>query len=367
MRKRTAQILLSVLLCSACAEKQVEQVEQTWDIDLAQADTSLRNAIEKIDFIPLETTDEALLFGTDKIVVKNNLIYIGDFYSKKIIAYDKTGKIKFILNRRGEGPEEYIDMKSFAVDQQCIYVVDNHRHTLNMYNCQDGNFAGIRKLPFVAWDIEILPDRNFIFTYIPFKEGSGPNMKQERYKIFITDSLLNTKHKLFKYGRNDYEFIGKMIYFTATSQGIVFCSMASDELFLFFGTDSIKQIAVNFERKIPSQYRQEPDEIDKGEYNYFVKTPLFCKDYMIFSSPDGEFVLDYLYNTKDGCLSTNDRINAYKGLLTPQAVYQDKAFSYLDNYSYYQELVNNGFERAPYHIEKHLKKEKPILILYTLK
>ena len=120
MKKRTFLILLSILLCSACIEQKVSQVEQTWDIDLSQADASLRDAIKGINFIPLETIEESLLFGVDKLVVKNDLIYIGDFYSKKIVVYDKTGKIKFVINRRGEGPEEYIDMKSFAVDKQFI-------------------------------------------------------------------------------------------------------------------------------------------------------------------------------------------------------------------------------------------------------
>lgn len=365
MKKRTFLILLSILLCSACIEQKVSQVEQTWDIDLSQANASLRDAIKGINFIPLETIEESLLFGVDKLVVKNDLIYIGDFYSKKIVVYDKTGKIKFVINRRGEGPEEYIDMKSFAVDKQFIYIVDNHRHLLNLYNCQNGNFVETRKLPFVTWDMEILPNGNFIFTYIPFKEGSGPNMKQERYKIFITDPQLNIKKRLFEYNKKDFEFIGKMVYFTTASQGIVFNSMASDDLYIFSETDSIRHIAINFKNKIPSQYRQKLDEIDKGEYNYLIKTPLLCKDYMIFLAPDGEIVLDYLYNSRRGILSTNDRVNAYKGLLTPQTVYQDKVISYLDNYDYYKELVDNGFERASHSIEEHLKEEKPILMLYA--
>lgn len=368
MKKFVGIILLLLGICSACREKEVPmvQAEQIWSMDLSQADTSLRSIIEDIVFLPLEMTDESVIFKADKIVVKNGLMYVGDFRSSKVVAFDESGSVKFVVNQKGNGPEEYLEIKSFAVDDKSIYVIDNYRHRLNLYDCTTGKYQETRVLPFVVWDIEILPDKNLIFTYIPFKEGGGPNLKQERCKIFITDSLLNIEKQMFEYEEDEYEFIGKMTYFVPTRQGVVFNSMASDDLYLFGGKDSIRRIALDFAHKIPLEKRTDWEEIQQRGYNYLVNTPLFCKHYMFFSSTEDGMVLDYAYDIRNEHLFTNDRVNAYKGLLTPQAVSHDKVIAYFDNFLYYQELVKAGFERASREVEKHLEAEKPVLVFYTL-
>ena len=362
-------ILFLLVGCSACREKQTsldQQDGQSWPIDLAKAKTSLRDIIGDIDFVPLEMTDESVIFKADKIVVKNGLMYVGDFRSSKVVAFDESGSVKFVVNQKGNGPEEYLEIKSFAVDDKSIYVIDNYRHRLNLYDCTTGKYQETRILPFVVWDIEILPDKNLIFTYIPFKEGGEPNLKQERCKIFITDSLLNIEKQMFEYEEDDYEFIGKMTYFVPTRQGIVFTSMASDDLYLFCGKDSVRRITLDFDRKIPLEKRTDWEEIQQRGYNYLVNTPLFCEDYMFFSSTEDGVILDYVYDVQSQQLYTNDLENAYKGLLTPQAVDRGKVIAYFDNYLYYQELVKAGFERAPSEIEEHLEAEKPVLVFYTL-
>lgn len=362
-------ILFLLVGCSACREKQTsldQQDGQSWPIDLAKAKTSLRDIIGDIDFVPLEMTDESVIFKADKIVVKNSLMYVGDFRSSKVVAFDESGSVKFVVNQKGNGPEEYLEIKSFAVDDKSIYVIDNYRHRLNLYDCTTGKYQETRVLPFVVWDIEILPDKNLIFTYIPFKEGGGPNLKQERCKIFITDSLLNIEKQMFEYEEDEYEFIGKMTYFVPTRQGVVFNSMASDDLYLFGGKDSIRRIALDFAHKIPLEKRTDWEEIQQRGYNYLVNTPLFCKHYMFFSSTNDDMILDYVYDVQSQQLYTNDLENAYKGLLTPQTVDRGRVIAYFDNYLYYQELVKAGFERASREVEKHLEAEKPVLVFYTL-
>lgn len=369
VKRNFIYVLFLLLLCSACHKKQMLSPllpACTLDLDLLKADTALRDIIERVDMLPLEMTDASVMFGVDKMVLKNNLIYLGDFRSGKVVIYDTKGKIKSVISRKGNGPEEYLEMKSFAVDNHYVYVIDNYRHKLNCYDCETGEFRDSRSLPFVAWDVEILPDGNLIFVYIPFKEGNGPDMKQAYSKIFITDTLLTIKRRMFDYEPGDYEFIGKRTYFTLSEQGIVFSSMASDDFYIWETTDSVARMQINFKNKVPYS-RIDLEEILKGGYNYLVNTPLLCKHYVIFVSPEGRTVLDYVYDLKSQILFTNDIVNTYRGLLTPLAVYGDKLISYLDDYGYYQELVQSGFEKASDVVEKHLKKDNPILIIYTLK
>lgn len=357
------------LVCSACADKKgmSVQVEQTWNIDIRNADNQLRQRIDSIRFLPLKPHEEGLLFGVDKLVVKNGLLYLGDFRSGTISVFDKNGQQQFVLSQKGAGPTEYLEIKSFAVDEQYIYIIDNYRHKLNAYDCRNGAFAKSLDMPFVAWDVEILPDKNFIFTYIPLPGGNGPNMKQPRNKIFIADSTLHITRKMLEYGEEDYEFLASKTYFTTTPESVLFCSKASDNLFFFHNQDSVTQIRINFKHHIPEKLRKDWEAIDKGGYNFFVNPPLLHKNYLVFASPEGEIIMDYVYDTPEGRLFTNDTANADRLLLTPCASYDNTLISYLDDYSYYQELVDYGFARVGKEVEEHLQNEWPVLVFYTLK
>ena len=188
-----------------------------------------------------------------------------------------------------------------------------------------------------------------------------------RNKIFITDSTLHITRKIFEYERKDYEFLASKTYFTTTPEGVLFCSKASDNLFLFYSQDSVKQISINFKHKIPKELRKDWEAIDQGGYNFFVNPPLLHKDYLVFTSPEGDIIMDYVYDTAEGKLFTNDTSNADKLLLTPCASHDDMLISYLDDYGYYQELVDFGFAQGGEEVEEHLQKELPILVFYTLK
>lgn len=363
-------MLLACLgVCASCRQKQasVEEADGSmWQIDLSKAKASLRDMVEKIDFVPLEMTDRSVLFGADKMVLKNGLMYVGDFRSGKVVAFDGDGKVEFVVDRKGSGPGEYLEIKSFAVDDRHIYAIDNYQHHLNLFDCRTGEYQSTKDMPLVAWDVEVLPDKNLIFAYIPFKEGA-PNMPQARFKIHITDSLLNVEKQMFAYEESDYECMGKKTYFVPVTQGVVFSSMASDEVYEFCGKDSVRQMTLDFAHKIPAAHRKDLEEIQQRGYSYLVNTPLFCKQYMFFSSPKDGMILDYVYNMQTRQLYTNDLEDAYKGLLTPQVVDGGRVIAYFDNYLYYQDLVQAGFERAPRAVEEHLKAEKPVLVLYTLK
>lgn len=77
--------------------------------------------------------------------------------------------------------------------------------------------------------------------------------------------------------------------------------------------------------------------------------------------------MDYVYDVKAGRLSGNDFNNAYKGLLTPLGCDGESLVSYLDDYSYYQELVAHGFARAGEEVESHLKNEGAVLLFYFMR
>lgn len=360
---------LFLLVVSACVnekESSITQAETTWVFDVENADTLLRHHIDTVSYLLLEEQENTMLFDVDKFIAKNGLLYLADFRTQKIVVYDKKGNLKFVLANRGNGPEEYLEMKSFAVDSSSIYVIDNYRHKILVYNGYNGVYERTLNLPFVAWDMEILPDGYFIFTYIPYRNGR-PNMQQDPYKIFITDKEMRIKRKMFEYAEGQFDFVGRKKYFMPSQQGIVFTSASSDDLYLFVGKDSMRQIAIEFPNRIPRKFRQNLDKIDKGNYNYLAQTPIWHKNYIISMLSQSDFLYDYVYDIPSGRLSKNDYYNAYKGLLTPIGSDGEHLYSYLCDYLVYQELVEHGFTRADEETENLLKHDGAVLVVYTMR
>ena len=360
-------LLLSVTLMACTSESRpVVQAEQTWSLDVEHADTLLRHAVDSIRFLALEGGEESVLYGIDKLVMKNGLIYLADFRAGKIVAYDESGRSRFVLDAKGAGPEEYLEMRSFAADDSCIYTLDNYRHSLNVYGSRDGRYKKSLKLPFVAWDMEVLPDGCFIFAYSPGR-GGRPSMNQGRYRIFITGRDLKIEKSLLPYEKKTFDFVDRKTYFSSAGQGVLFASASSDDLFVFSGKNSLRRIAVSLGNGIPDRYRQDVTRIKEGGYSYFSATPIWCKNYVACVISCGDYLMDYVYDVKAGRLSGNDFNNAYKGLLTPLGCDGERLVSYLDDYSYYQELVAHGFARAGEEVESHLKNEGAVLLFYSMR
>ena len=72
----------------------------------------------------MEDKDEALLAYVNKMVCREDKIYLGDFSNHKIVVYDTIGRFQYVIDRQGRGSGEYLQIKSFAVDDSCLYVLD---------------------------------------------------------------------------------------------------------------------------------------------------------------------------------------------------------------------------------------------------
>lgn len=359
-------IVVQLVLFNACKDEDpIIEVDRTLIFDSHNIDTLLCETVKQVDFLILDISQNSDVFEVNKMIVKNDLIFIGDFHAGKIVVYDITGKLKFVIDKKGVGPQEYLELRSFTVDEQNIYTLDNYRHCMNIFDCYTGEFKGVKKLPFVVWDMEVLPDNHFIFAFVPLL-GGKLNIEQPLFKIFVTDKDLQIVNKFFKYKENDYEFIGKHTYFSPIGDGVVFSSMGSDDFSFFYGADSIRRIAIDFENKIPDKYRTNLKEIEEAGYSYIAQTPMCCINYVAFEFRIGDNLISYVYAEDKESFLANPDINSFNYFLYPNASFRNKFFCYFDDYSLYKELVDTGFERANPVVEHHLLNEGAILLIYTM-
>ncbi|MBS6237806.1 MAG: 6-bladed beta-propeller [Bacteroides sp.] len=142
--------IVQIILFNACKEEaSILEVDRTLIFDSHNIDTLLCESIKKVDFLVLDINQNSDVSEVNKMIIKNDLIFIGDFHAGKIVVYDIRGKFKFVIDKKGRGPQEYLELRSFTVDDQNIYTLDNYRHRMNIYDCYTGEFKGVKK--YLLW------------------------------------------------------------------------------------------------------------------------------------------------------------------------------------------------------------------------
>lgn len=142
--KNVFTLFLSLLfLFSSCnTEKKKEKqeipiIQLNLEKDPLQSDLNAFLAKLDIQLMPLETSEESFFDGESNLFIGNNDLFVLDQSQDMIFRYDKQGKLINKINRKGEGPEEYVRMIGTYISNDKIYILDFKK--LQIYNF-DGEF-----------------------------------------------------------------------------------------------------------------------------------------------------------------------------------------------------------------------------------
>lgn len=328
---------------------------------------SLADRVADISFLALENNDSALIYEADKIRFENGLIYFGDFYGNKVVVYDETGKYRFSINKRGQGPDEYLEIKSFTVDSQYVYVLDNYNHKVFMYDAFDGSFRQEKSLPLVAWDIEALDNGHFLLAYVPLM--NSVNMSHTNHQLFVVDSNFQIVKRLLPYAEEEKTALAYHTFFSLCDDDIIFASMLFDGYAVIprSNVDSLYKVQIDFHHPVVPEHRKDTEEINKHSYEYLVEVPVVCGDYAVLQVPFEDYVNMYVYDRRDKKLMCNRFSDCRNALYFPVASYKGRFVSYLSDFLVYEDLVKAGFKQAPSAVEEQFKHEGSMLIFYTMR
>ncbi len=329
------------------------------------AKSAISEFVDTVCYLKLENSDSAFISHIHKVRFKNDKIFIGDFIQQKIIVYDTNGSFQYALNKQGRGPEEYLEIKSYSVDSNNIYIIDNMKRKLHIYDSRNGKFLKNRDLPFVSWDIEVLGHDAFVFCFSPFYKGSL-KYEQPNYKLFVTDTNLHIIHQHFPYEEEDFDPIGKDTYFTLHGENVIYNWCVSDECYVISPTrvDSIYTIHFDFgNKKIPESLKRNKQAVETDKYRYLYGTPVFNDNYVAMEISEGDYCDCYLYDRRIRQVAENSQNTSYNCLLYPDGTDLQGRFVYiLRNKDIYNELVADGFVKASAEIEQHL--EDGLVVLF---
>ena len=183
-RVRRNSYLLIIILSVACGhtEKNADS-PVTVKIDIGTrhneksiADFQSRFSINRL--IPIETSDVSLLGGNlMQVIVSGEDVFILDGTQQfTVFRYNIAGKFIRSINRRGNGPQEYINAISIAVANDKLYVADNMGKRILQYDL-DGKYLNTVSLDHNVYQLIVDRSGNMIMT------GSYTN----NYMLYIYD------------------------------------------------------------------------------------------------------------------------------------------------------------------------------------
>ena len=141
-------ILICVIVLSySCDRNREVNNTQIYEVDLNKKINPFEGIFIKAEIIPLETKDSSLLVNMHRVFPVNNKLYIYDNWLQNLYVFDDEGRFKYRIGRKGNGPDEYLNMFDCIVDSNTDNV-----YFLNVYGsikCYDlkGSFKNEISLP----------------------------------------------------------------------------------------------------------------------------------------------------------------------------------------------------------------------------
>ena len=166
---------------------------------------NLSSFVDTIEFIPLETNEENLIGRINRIIYKNGKYYLRTtqgMLNGKLSVFDKTGKYLWGLNKKGQGPGEYPELKDFAITENGNITVTSYRKIINYDSI--GVFLSESKTDYLGFEFVYIGNNNYIFL--------DRNTIEHGNKLFtIMDNQGVIKRRLFKQSKTEAKKSGFLV------------------------------------------------------------------------------------------------------------------------------------------------------------
>lgn len=172
----------------SCTQNQQEErsvAQYIVDINNPVA-VSIDDFIIDIDTIRLETTNESLMREINVIHIMNDNFYILTNDGAYIYIFDSKGKYLAKINDRGNGPNEYVRITGFEIDpvNERIIISDNFSRKLLIYD-KEGKLINVIRIDFDPLIIASHKDGFINFYSGPRRLFNNPEM--EDYNLHFLD------------------------------------------------------------------------------------------------------------------------------------------------------------------------------------
>lgn len=211
-------------------ENTLQDEEDTPVINLSSDNVSkvallpLSEAAAKVEIVSLEVTDESLIGEITKMKVTDSDIWVKHYKDNHLLRFSRSGKFLNKVGKVGQGPEEYIRMADFFVDENTKEVyIQTTIVGVKVYD-YEGNYkrTAAKTSPddvfmtmyfqFALYDNKFFIAQNMAFINKPTPKDSvwsfaWVDSTYQKKKIFKNPAHIGREEEIMKNGINFQQFV----------------------------------------------------------------------------------------------------------------------------------------------------------------
>ncbi|WP_455592706.1 6-bladed beta-propeller [Bacteroides sp.] len=211
MMKNILYSLIAILLLMSCKQRVAQTGLNNDSIKVIDIENSLSeivpslplsDAASTVEIIPLETNSNSFIANMKDVAVTEHDIFVSDYKDQRLLRFSHEGKFLNRIGTIGQGPEEYIQMGQFLIDEEKkeVYIVTT-LSGINVYEF-DGTFK--RKATKIIMDDMTLGDCSIsLYESTPFICNTLPVLKpnvnsvDSLWSFALADSCFNIKARFY--------------------------------------------------------------------------------------------------------------------------------------------------------------------------
>jgi hypothetical protein len=205
----TILLFISILSLIGCGKKTDEQKHNTIYVDIEKRDkVSFFDIFSHAELIPLETNDQSLIKGINKIITHDDIYYILDYQKSEILMFDAKGKYINKISDRGEGPEEYLHANDFEIDEEnkTLTILAPIKNSLFKYDLK-GNFINKIKLPEITGAYKSFISLNSdTIVFFTFDYNNRIKLYSKRENRIVKELLPESDNMLDRYASKEFPY-----------------------------------------------------------------------------------------------------------------------------------------------------------------
>ena len=219
--------------------------------NLRNGSSSLDDVFERVEVVPLETTDSSLVVYPLEMKEYKDILYLFDIHTGNLLSFNAQGKFIRKIGGKGHGPGEYTHLASISIDEKngILRLLEPWGSCLNY--TLEGKF--IEKIIFpssIPNYQTIYHIDGYIITWtIPFNSKSDCISIIDSHTTQLTNSFCNGPRIVKDFSDNFYEYDDK-VYYGQTIENHNVYEVTKDSLRLVyrwdFGKDNYDMYDLDF-------------------------------------------------------------------------------------------------------------------------
>lgn len=282
-------MFLVVVISFSCSQKKEDKLEDgAVKIDMnTKSNKKFKDLVAENFFIKLEATNKSNLRYISDVQITKEYIFIGDVGAQGIFIFSfPDGKFVREINHLGSGPEEYLGLNDFEIDEksETIEILDSNNKNIIKYDFNGKYICSNKKSITGAMEFLTLQNGKKIISGILNEDND-----KEKYEVFEMDkNLIDNK---FIEVKKEFGFLSKSFHnLTKCNKGIYYNPLYSPIIYQLNENEMKMKYFVDFgsnwiDNKVMYD-NDNPDSFDKAiDKNHFVRSlnPVIGDDFLTIS------------------------------------------------------------------------------------